>query len=210
MLHSQRGGESFVLIDLGCGDGSSYDSFCELGNNLHWVGLDISDSPEVRLRNRRDAQFCTYDGRHIPLASCSVDMVYSHQVFEHVRHPQEVLLETHRILKEGGCLVGSTSHLEPFHSRSYWNYTPFGFCALLQAAGFRDITVRPGIDGPTLIFRRLLAYVRCAKALDGFFERESPLNLMIEGLGRLCGASVPRINSVKLIFCGQFVFTAKK
>jgi hypothetical protein len=84
------------------------------------------------------------------------------------------------VLKADGIFVGSTSHLEPFHSRSYWNYTPYGFCVLLREAGFRSIVVRPGIDSLTLIGRRYLSYVKLADLLEPFFTFESPMNALLE------------------------------
>src|ERR1035438_2617761 len=143
--------QDVLIVDLGCRVGSSFDVFRWQHANVRWIGLDIERSPEVDTRTRTDVEFLTYDGVHIPLADQSVDIVYSRQVFEHVRHPQVLIEEVHRVLKQDGVFVGSTSHLEPFHSRSYWNYTPYGFCVLLREIGFRSILVRPGIDSLTLI-----------------------------------------------------------
>jgi hypothetical protein len=65
----------------------------------------------------RMCPLCGYDGVHIPLKEAAVDLVYSRQVFEHVRHPESLIGELHRVLKPGGLFVGSTSQLEPFYSR---------------------------------------------------------------------------------------------
>ena len=59
------------------------------------------------------------------------------------------------MLAPAGLFAGSTSQLEPFHSLSMWNYTPVGFCALLSESGLDVVELRPGIDGLTLIARRL-------------------------------------------------------
>lgn len=202
--------QDVLIVDLGCGTGSSFDVFCRQHANARWIGLDIEHSPEVDTRTRTDVEFLTYDGVHIPLADQSVDIVYSRQVFEHVRHPQALIEDVHRILKQGGVFVGSTSHLEPFHSRSYWNYTPYGFCGLLRDAGFRSIYVRPGIDSFTLISRRWLQYLRLASLLEPFFTVESPANLVLEAALRLLGQPTERRNALKLLFAGQFCFFARK
>lgn len=204
-------GQAWVtVLDLGCGAGVSYDAFCGQNRNVRWVGLDIVDSPEVALRPRRALPFCAYDGTRIPLADHSVDMVYSRQVFEHVRHPQPLLSETFRVLKPGGVFVGSTSHLEPFHSRSYWNYTPYGFCVLLREAGFNSIQVRPGIDALTLIWRRCFGYIRLVRPFAPFFVIESPMNLLLEAGLRALGQPAKRRNALKLVFSGHFCFSAQK
>jgi SAM-dependent methyltransferase len=198
------------VLDLGCGGGASHDLMAAAAPLAGWVGLDIEDSPEVRLRTRRDLPFVTFDGVRIPLASGAFDLVYSHQVFEHVRHPQPLLDEVARVLAGDGVFVGSTSQLEPFHSRSLWNYTPYGFAELLRAAGFRRIEIVPGVDGLTLTLRRVFSFVKLERPFDFFAEHTSPLNLAIELAARIVGLE-PRIRTlVKLVFAGQFVFVARK
>ncbi|PYL84390.1 MAG: class I SAM-dependent methyltransferase [Acidobacteria bacterium] len=201
---------AITLLDLGCGAGSSYDAFCTSERAIRWIGLDILDSQEVILRPKRNLPFCAYNGVQVPLADQSVDIVYSRQVFEHVRHPKVLIEEIHRVLKKDGFFVGSTSHLEPFHSRSYWNYTPYGFCELLRDAGFRSILVRPGIDSLTLIGRRWLHYLRLDALFEPFFTVESPANLFLEAALRVLRQPTERRNAFKLLFAGQFCFFARK
>jgi len=198
------------VLDLGCGTGTSHDLLAAAASLESWVGLDIADSPEVRLRTRQDLAFVAFDGVRIPLATGAFDLVYSHQVFEHVRHPQALLREAARVLAPQGMFVGSTSQLEPFHSRSYWNYTAYGFAELLKEAGFREIEILPGIDGLTLTTRRVFSFVKLARPFDFFVERDSPLNLAIELTGRLLGLGARTRALLKLVFAGQFVFVARK
>jgi len=200
---------SMRLLDLGCGAGNSFDVFCKLYANIEWIGMDIAESPEVNCRTRDDATFMTYDGVNIPLDDTSMDIIYSHQVFEHARRPSELIPQAFRVLKPGGWLIGSTSHLEPYHSRSHWNFTPYGFINLLAEAGFSDIRVRPGIDSLTLILRRLLGYTGI-RVGQWFFEHESPLNAFIEMVGQASGMEVRKRATIKLLFCGHFIFSARK
>jgi SAM-dependent methyltransferase len=204
------GSRAVTVLDLGCGAGDSYRAFSAGRDDVRWVGLDIMDSQEVRLRPRRRLPFCAFDGVRIPLRDSVVDIVYSRQVFEHVRHPQALIKEVHRVLRPGGVFVGSTSHLEPFHSRSYWNYTPYGFCVLLSDAGFQSVVVRPGIDCLTLIARRYSSYVKLAKCFEAFFTVESPMNLVLEASLRLLRQPARRRNLLKLLFSGQFCFVGRK
>jgi SAM-dependent methyltransferase len=204
------GNGTITLLDLGCGAGGAYDVFSARNPRIRWIGLDIMDSREVALRPFRTLPFCTYDGIRLPLADGSVDIGYSQQVFEHVRHPELLISEVHRVLKHDGVFVGSTSHLEPFHSRSYWNYTPYGFCVLLREAGFHAIMVRPGIDCLTLIARRYLSYLKLSNIFEPFFTIESPMNLLVELGLRVSAQSVKRRNAFKLLFAGQFCFVAQK
>ena len=198
------------VLDLGCGSGGSYELVASAAPLAAWVGVDIADSPEVQTRTRRDLAFVTFDGTRLPLAGGSFDLVYSHQVLEHVRWPAALLAEVARVLSPEGVFVGSTSQLEPFHSRSLWNYTAYGFVELLRAAGFCSIQIQPGIDGLTLTGRRIFSFVKLGRPFDYFFERESPLNLAIEFAARIVGLEPAARNVLKLVFAGQFVFVARK
>jgi len=204
-----RSTDGLRVLDLGCGSGKSSGPLRKADPTVRWIGLDIADSLEVLNRGPISLPVCTYDGVRIPVKDGCVDLVYSRQVFEHVRHPQELLSEIARIMKPDAFLIGSTSHLEPFHSRSYWNFTPYGFSVLLDDAGFDAIQVRAGIDGFCLMGRRLLAHLRLAWLFEPFFSVESPLNLAIEAL-RFVGVRPQKRNALKLVFCGHFVFQAKK
>lgn len=195
------------VLDIGCGDGNSVDLFRRWQPDLAWVGVDIDHSPEVQRRRRQDAEFHRFDGVHLPFADAAFDLLYSKQVLEHVRHPAALLADMARVLRPGGWLVGSTSHLEPFHSYSFWNYTPHGFKVLVEEAGLELTEIRPGIDSLTLILRRLLGE-------PGFFRRwwakDSPLNRLLSLRGAARRQDHARINAGKLLYCGQFAFVCRK
>jgi SAM-dependent methyltransferase len=195
------------VLDLGCGSGTSLDFFRARDPGVEWVGLDLPDSPEVRMRTRTDARFETFDGVSIPFADESFDLVYCKQVLEHVRQPAPLLAEVRRVLAPGGFFAGSTSQLEPFHSLSLWNYTPLGFTWLAGDAGLTVLEVRPSIDALTLIAFRMFGRRRI---FDRWWGRQSPLNSVIDAYGRLRGLAPEAINATKLVFCGQFAFLARR
>lgn len=172
------------FLDLGAGDGRSFDVVRARHPDAVWFGLDVADSSEVRSRTRTDCQFVTYDGVTIPFEDARFDVVFSRQVFEHVRHPEPLMREIRRVLKPGGRFIGSVSQLEPFHSNSYWNFTYFGFATIAVEAGLALVEMRPGIDGVTLTLRNLvLTGLRArSQSFRRYFENESPLNLLIEHL----------------------------
>ena len=196
-----------VVVDLGCGRGDSVDVFRKHASDVTWVGIDIGDSMEAQQRTRRDAQFLYYDGWDIPLADASVDVVYSHQVLEHVRDPSFHVGEIARVLRPGGVLIGSTSQFEPYHSRSYWNYTPVGFHALVEDAGLTLEELRPGIDGVTLILRTFLG--RPAH-FSKWFPNGSPLHTLIDDWARREKKRTWLVNLRKLQFAGQFAFCVRR
>lgn len=199
------------VLDLGCGAGGSVDLFRARDPDVQWVGLDVPGSPEAPATPRTDARLESFDGVSIPFEDGSFDLVYCKQVMEHVRHPGPLLADVRRVLAPDGFLAGSTSQLEPFHSLSMWNYTPVGFAALLSEAGLTVVELRPGIDGVTLIVRRL---VGTGRYFDRWWARwwgaRSPLNRVIDAYGRRRGFDVRALNATKLLFCGQFTFVAQR
>jgi SAM-dependent methyltransferase len=181
------------VMDLGCGAGDSVDLFRSVDPSVSWVGVDIEASAEVSERTRADAEFVTFDGRTLPFEDASFELVYCKQVLEHVEHPRELVAEVARVLEPGGHLAGSTSQLEAFHSRSTFNWTPYG--------------LRPVIDGFTLVAWRALG-------LPGFFHRwwahESPPYRVIELAARAARLDARTRNQIKLVLSGQFAFLARR
>jgi SAM-dependent methyltransferase len=200
-----RGGGS--VLDLGCGAGDSVEQFRNVNPSVRWVGADIERSPEVALRRRTDASFVVFDGSSLPFDDGSFDAVYCKQVLEHVRAPAPLLAEVVRVLRPGGLLAGSTSQLEPFHSYSTWNYTPYGLSLLFEEAGLSLVEVRPGIDSLALIVNRGLGMRSWTRR---WWSVESPLNRVISGFGRVRRLDARQVNAIKLLLCGQFAFLARR
>ncbi len=194
------------VMDLGCGTGSSVDLFRAVEAEVDWVGVDVGDSAEVRQRTRSDATFVTYDGLVLPFPDASFDIVYSRQVLEHVRRPEAHLREVARVLRPGGSYVGSTSQLEPYHSRSYWNFTIFGFAELVTAAGLQLVELRPGIDGVTLVLR---SHFGRPAGFGRWWTSESPLNALIDDEAP-AGDDIAGRNLTKLRVAGHFAFLARR
>jgi SAM-dependent methyltransferase len=199
--------ESVKLLDLGCGTGHTKNTFKNISPAIYWVGLDISDSPEVQARYSSNNNIVTYDGEKVPFMNNSFDIVYTNQVFEHVRDPKTIISEINRILKPGGYLVGSVSQLEPYHSNSIFNITIYGICYLLNLFDLELKEIRPGVDCVTIILNRACRGLWIFRI---WFTKESPVNIIITALGRMARLSNEKINLVKLIFCGHICFISKK
>jgi SAM-dependent methyltransferase len=207
-FYRERGRRGARVLDLGCGAGESVDVFRRFDPDVQWVGIDLEQSPEVARRTRADADFRTFDGVRIPCEDASLDMVFCKQVLEHVREPAALLNDVVRVLVPGGWFAGSTSQLEPFHSLSLWNYTPYGLTSLLEeAAGLEVLELRPCIDGVTLVVQRGLGMPRF---FDRWWHYESPLNRFTNLFGRAARLGPRQVNAIKLILCGQFCFLARR
>lgn len=100
-----------LVMDLGCGDGSSDALFRAIVPDVCWVGVDIVES--ATLRAVKVDSVVIFDGVRLPFADASIPLVYTNQVFEHVRHPQALLLEIRRVLAPGGSLSAACRSSSP-------------------------------------------------------------------------------------------------
>jgi SAM-dependent methyltransferase len=205
------------VLDVGCGPGASADLFLKASPTAHYIGADLEWSPAIEQRRRIDVEFITFDGVHLPLEDGSVDGAFSKQVFEHVRHPQDLLADIVRVLRPGGLFAGSTSQLEPYHSLSFWNYTPHGLRVLFEAAGLEVLELRPGIDSVALIGLRALELMPARlsgqvhpRLANRWWRVESPVNRLIELRGRMQRMQAEEINLAKLLLAGQIAFLARR
>lgn len=189
------------LLDLGCGTGGVRPTLEKLVPGMKYKGIDIGESPEVNSRTEVLPDILEYDGVNIPFDDGYFDVVYSQQVFEHVRHQEQLLQDIKRVLKPGGYFVGSLSGLEPYHSRSIFNVTPWGWLKVLNENGFTATTIRPGVDGLTLLNR---AFTR---RLGGTYEfaEVGELNAKILAMD----VSDIEKNRIMLDFAGHIVFAAR-
>ncbi len=195
------------VLDLGCGAGDSVDLFRRHDPSVRWTGADLPSSPEVDARRRADAEFVTFDGERLPFDDGEFELVFCKQVLEHVRRPAPLLAEAARVLAPGGLLIGSTSQLEPYHSLSVCNLTPYGLSLMVEEAGLDPVELRPNIDGLALIVQRGLGM---HPYFYRWWARESPLNRFIGLFGRVRRLDRRSVNAIKLLLCGQFCFLAHK
>ncbi|RME62962.1 MAG: class I SAM-dependent methyltransferase [Alphaproteobacteria bacterium] len=204
-IYMERGSGQTVL-DLGCGEGTSLDWFLRLDPSVRWHGVDIEDSPEVRARAQADPRMSGFDGVHLPYGDASFDIVFCHQVYEHVRRPLDLIGEVRRVLKPGGIFVGSVAYLEPYHSYSLFNLTPYGMAYVMEHGGLAPQRLMHSSDAFYKIFRQLFGGAR----LWSVFWKFSPLYLLIHILGSLAGLDKQDINLLKIQYAGAFCFVGRR
>ncbi|WP_181775134.1 methyltransferase domain-containing protein [Amycolatopsis pittospori] len=83
-------GPGMWVVDVGCGPGS--------------ITLGIGDG-----HCASTVDFLTADAHALPFGDASVDVVFAHAVFEHLKDPGAALAEFRRVLRPGGSLALSTS-----------------------------------------------------------------------------------------------------
>ena len=198
--------ESARVLDLGCGEGNSIELFQRLSAGIVWRGVDLEDSPEARQRLHGNENISIFNGVDLPYPDNSFDLIFCRQVLEHARHPDALIADALRVLKPDGLFVGSVSYLEPYHSYSIFNFTPYGIVRVFADAGFRLTEIRPGNDASAVMLRQMfnrsdiLRPVWRRNFLYGIFA--------ISGI--LLGLGHRERNFLKVQFSGHLLFSARK
>jgi SAM-dependent methyltransferase len=89
-------------LEFGCGDGMVSATLAQTGRKA--IAVDISAERFDERAAHAGVDFRTCDAAHTPVATGSVDCVFSYNSFEHVANPYAVLAEMTRITRRGGIL----------------------------------------------------------------------------------------------------------
>ncbi len=197
------------VLDFGCGDGRHQKTIQRAG--CEWFGVDLVSYPEVNKTKKAYSDRAVYDGHKLPFNRQSFDVVFSCQVLEHVQDLQTVFRELGRVCKTGGRFIGSTSHLEPYHSDSLRSITPYGLERVMDETGFQLEKIKAGVDCFSLIGDRIFPNL-LPTALSNLMNRiiwspkGSPLNRLIHLWGRIKKIDPKILECIKLQFSGHIVF----
>jgi SAM-dependent methyltransferase len=132
-----------TVLELGCNKGYLLNSFWQRASPFNGIGAELMHEPlaEARKQYGDHLRFVQSTPTSIPLASESVDVVYTIDTVEHLSRPLEIFMEIHRILKPGGlCLVHFNPWLNPYGSHLEdiiafpWPHAVFSMSTLLKTA----------------------------------------------------------------------------
>jgi len=100
------------ILDIGCAFGYFLKCCDEMGYETY--GVDISDYAITRARKETMASLHVFDAnKGLPFFQDNwFDLVTMFDVIEHLRTPDAVLNEAHRVLKASGALVVTTPNLD--------------------------------------------------------------------------------------------------
>lgn len=97
-----------IIMDIGSKDARASYAFGAPPDGATIICMDIEPNPGVDLvMDAHDMRAVAYN---------SIDFVVSVSVLEHVRYPQKVMKEVHRILKPGGIVYVNVPFIFPYHA----------------------------------------------------------------------------------------------
>jgi len=139
------------ILDVGCGTGTILSA---LNGDVRKAGLDLSPEMVNKAREKlgADVDLRVSDSERLPWPSDSFDVVTINLSFHHYEHPETVLREVRRVLRNGGRMIIGDICL-PFHLNKLANllmlfnheggvhiYSEKEMRTLLNEAGFKDIS----------------------------------------------------------------------
>jgi len=174
------------VLDVGCGPGTISMGLARAiapSGRLLGVDAEISQVTAALEYARRtetsQARFVAASAYDLPVETGSVDVYFSHALYEHLQNPERALFEARRVLRPGGALAVAASdwsraRFDPLTAdielamsghyalRRQAGGDPFagsGLRGWVQTAGFVDIaeSVHQRVD---LGYQELAAYVR--------------------------------------------------
>jgi ubiquinone/menaquinone biosynthesis C-methylase UbiE len=103
--------DGYALLDVGCGPGTITMDLAEIVAPGPVVGIDRSNEVIGRAREAAEARalsnlsFEVGDVYNLDFEDSSFDVVYAHQVLQHLSDPGRALKEMRRVLRDGGWLA---------------------------------------------------------------------------------------------------------
>ncbi len=92
-----------LTLDVGCGTGSNLGALASTG--LHVIGLDRSVYALHLVRRKGAFPLLAGDLSYLPMKTRSVGLIIAMDIFEHLEKDVEGILESYRVLNEGGILI---------------------------------------------------------------------------------------------------------
>lgn len=96
-----------TVLDLGCGTGYFSAALRRRYPDARYIGLDLAQGmvEYARTRCSEEALWLVGDAEALPLATSSVDLVFSSLAVQWCHRPRHLFAELARVLRPGGCCV---------------------------------------------------------------------------------------------------------
>ncbi|KAF3764325.1 S-adenosyl-L-methionine-dependent methyltransferase [Cryphonectria parasitica EP155] len=110
-----------TILDVGCGPGTITTDLAQLVPQGRVTGVDFAesvlDSARAHARGRGvtdNLVFEAVDANALPYADGSFDVVFCHQVLQHVKDPVGILREMRRVARPGGVVAAREADYKSF------------------------------------------------------------------------------------------------
>jgi SAM-dependent methyltransferase len=139
------------VLEVGCGTAAVLSDLAAHNIGKQHVGVDVTDPFEHLDDTAKHLDLRIYDGRHLPFADNSFDLVFASHVVEHVPDPRGFIKELRRVSRhlvyvEVPCEMTvrtSRASIQEALKIGHVNaYTPEYFMVLLQSADCTVIEMR--------------------------------------------------------------------
>lgn len=161
-----------TIVDLGCGTGHFQPLLQQRFPAARYIGLDLAEGM-VRYARRQqpgDSEWIVGDAESLPLASASVDLVFSSLAIQWCERPDSLFAELARVLRPGGqCVFTTLGPATLQELRAAWaavdghqHVNSFLPAARLEAAAGRAAGVHLNLAGEQFCMR----YTRVRDLLD--------------------------------------------
>lgn len=110
----------YTILDVGCGPGSITVDLAALVPDGKVIGVDavstVLQQAEALAESRdlKNLSFQTVDANNLPFTDSTFDIVFCHQVLQHVKDPVGILKEMRRVAKPGGIVAARESDYKGF------------------------------------------------------------------------------------------------
>lgn len=135
------------LLDLGCGNVPFYAAYKGFITNNVCVDWENSIHKNPYLDIETDIN------KPLPIESGQFDTVILSDVLEHIRKPEELLVEIYRLMKPDGKLILNVPFFYWLHEQphDYFRYTEFALKSMLEDAGFHLLKLEPMGGAPEVL-----------------------------------------------------------
>ena len=132
--------ENRRILDIGCGVGMYVSRFRAFSNSVY--GIDV-EPDRVVTGSRNHPNLMVARGEDLPFQSCAFDVVFLHEVLEHVDDDSQVLREVARVLSPGGhAVIFVPNRLYFFETHGFYLGKRFVFRLLPLVNWFPDFVRR--------------------------------------------------------------------
>lgn len=133
------------LLDVGCGTSPHRSLFASASQ---YIGLDRPSAPYAAYSQnseRKQAINVIGSAYEIPFRSSCFDAVLAFQVLEHMAEPLAFLIESKRVLRNGGEILLTFPLINPVHEAPYdfFRYTHYGLRHLCEIADLEILQLTP-------------------------------------------------------------------